>query len=340
MTRQFRTALIGFGRIGSTYSEDPKIKKFFKYATHVEALEEHPLFELGAVVDTDEQAIHLAGQRLKNAQISSDLKAIAADYDPEIVVIATPPNVRMGIVNCFRNLLGVVVEKPLGRNTKEVKTFLGECDRLGVLVQVNLWRRADTFYRKLSGGGLTELIGEPQAVFGTYGGGLLNNGLHLVDFMRMLLGDIECVQWMGSVESSRSKGHFCEDVDPAFTLITNSGLPMSVQPLNYEYYREISLEVWGQEGKLMFANEGLTNLFFPRRPNRGLSGAEEIALEEGRRICPTVSDSIYRMYDNLASAINGDSLLWSSGDSSLMNAKVIDTLKLSYCRDGVSVAVE
>ena len=119
MTRPFRTALIGFGRIGSTYSEDPKIKEYFKYATHVEVLEEHPLFELGAVVDTDEQAVNLARQRLKKAQISSDIKEIAANYDPEIVVIATPPNVRMGIVDCFRNLLGVVVEKPLGRNAKE-----------------------------------------------------------------------------------------------------------------------------------------------------------------------------------------------------------------------------
>mgnify|MGYP001412936739 CR=1 FL=1 len=55
-------------------------------------------------------------------------------------------------------------------------------------VLVNYWRRADRLFQALAAGGLTEHVGSPQAVFGLYGNGLVNNGGHLIDFLRMLLG--------------------------------------------------------------------------------------------------------------------------------------------------------
>ena len=60
-----------------------------------------------------------------------------------------------------------------------------------LLVQVNLLRRADECFRELAAGRMVELIGRLQAAQGLYGNGLINNGTHMVDLVRMLFGEVE-----------------------------------------------------------------------------------------------------------------------------------------------------
>ena len=122
------------------------------------------------------------------------------------------------------------------------------------LVQVNYWRRADenlsTFFRK----GLTHNIGDVQAGFALYGNGLHNNASHMIDLVQGVVGKIEWVMATGDATTAKPME---DDMNLPFTITLANGSTISFLPLNFEYYREVSLDLWGTTGRLAFFNETL-----------------------------------------------------------------------------------
>ena len=119
------------------------------------------------------------------------------------------------------------------------------------------------------------------------------------------------------------------DVDVACMLSFASGVFGVLQPLDFGRYREIELDVWGDNGRLEIANEGLSIRVSRRRPHRALSGADEIAVDAPEGLAPTVGDALLRVYDNLAAALRGEESLLSSGASAWQSALVIEAIRQS-----------
>lgn len=338
MTDRFRTILIGFGKIGARYAEDPVMARYFPYATHAQVLADHPAFEWEAVVDPSEEALERARTRWQVPYAVRSVEESPHHYQPEVAVIATPPQFRRGIIEQLPTLRAVLVEKPLGRTVAEGEAFIETCNRHELLVQVNLWRRADETFRALAEGQLTELVGRPQAVFGVYGNGLLNNGTHMVDLVRMLLGEIEMVQALGG-DMSYLAGPLPGDVDVPFSLRLDGGLVVAMQPIRFEHYRENSLDIWGTRARLAIMNEGLTLFVYRQCENRAVQGAQELRYEQPQMLESTVGRALYHVYDNLAAALRGEAPLWSPGESALRTERGIQTILDSAQRRGTPVEI-
>lgn len=337
MTRSaLRTVLVGLGRVGAGYADDPVMARWIPYATHAQVLSDHPAFDWGAVVDLSEEARARAAARWGVPRAAATVDRIAAEYGPEVAVLATPPGPRMAIVEGLPGLRAVVVEKPLGRNVAEAEEFLALCEERSILVQVNLWRRADQQFRGLAGGGLRAEIGEVQAAFALYGNGLMNNGTHLVDFVRMLVGEFEVVQALPGPARSLT-GVLEGDVDVPFSARLAGGIPASFLPLDFSSYREVGLDVWGKAGRLAVLQEGLSISSYPRVENRSAAGEFEIASDQPRRLDSTVGDAFYRLYTNLAEAIAEDRELWSPGPTALRSEQVIQAVLESVKAAGAPV---
>lgn len=326
MTRsRLRTVIVGFGKIGAGHAEDPIMARYYPYATHAQVLAVHPHFAWEAVVDPAATALEAARQHWRIPWAFSSIDELAGQYQPEIAVIATPPETRLAVVEKLPNLRGVLVEKPLGVTPAEGHAFCDYCAARGILVQVNLWRRADEQFRNLAAGGMTEAIGRPQAVFGVYGNGVLNNGVHLVDFVRMLLGEVAAIQVVpGGLSFKESP--IPEDVNLPFVLRLADGLTVMMQPVKFAHYRENSLDIWGEKGRLAIMQEGLGIFLYPRQANRAMQGEREIASDQAKPITSTVGMAFYHMYSNLADAVHRQSTLWSPGESALQTARVIEAL--------------
>jgi len=203
-------------------------------------------------------------------------------------------------------------------------------------VQVNLWRRGDETFRALAAGRLEEMIGRPQAVFGTYGNGLLNNGTHLIDFVRMLFGAIGSVRAAGPV-APWQEGPLAGDINVPFCLHLTSGLVVMMQPLRFAHYRENSLDIWGEHARLSIAQEGLVLLLHPRREHRAVQGEREVASDLMQSLPTTVGHAFYRLYSNLAAAVHGDAPLWSPGESALQTARAVEAVQASAGTNGATV---
>lgn len=325
---RIKTLLVGLGKMGQGYADDPEMAKYFKYATHAQVLSRHPAFDWQAMVDIDDGALAVANDSWKVAhkgRCIADLGSLAGDT--EMAVIATNPGLRLAMIDELPNLKAVLVEKPLGGTLAEAERFLEECERRNIMVQVNLWRRADQLYRSLAGGQLAELIGPVQAASCVYGNGVLNNGTHMIDFARMLFGEVEGVRMLGPA-AGFVEGPLPGDRNIAFQLEMHSGLSVQFIPLRFSDFRENGLSVWGATGRLEILNEGLVVNSYGREPNRAMQGEWEVPSDRPRPLEPTVGTALYDMFDNLALALAADdpAILVSPGRSAIVTSQLVDGL--------------
>jgi predicted dehydrogenase len=319
--KRFKSALVGFGRMAAGYADDPVNAKWFPYATHAQVLREHPAFDWCAVVDPSQQACDAAESRWGIAVTAAHVGALPNAAEIEVVVLATPPEARLGMLDRLPSLKAVVVEKPLGADLSAAEAFVRTCRQRGLVGVVNFPRRFDVELQKLRDGGLVDLLGVVQAVFGTYGNGLRNNGSHLIDLMQMLLGSPKTA---APVEGAKffTEGPIPGDGNFAFTLVWSNGLTAAVQPLAFSAYREVGLDLWGTKGRLQILNESLTFLKTPVGANRQLSGAQEVNPEASELSYGALGKALYALYDNLAAHLReGEPLLCSLQDG--LNAMTI-----------------
>ncbi len=318
-----RTIIIGFGQIANGLRHDSKMAEYFTYATHAQVLSDHPAFDWLGAVDPSEQAQQAAREDWNIAHVAGDLASVAREVEPEIAVIAAPPGERAEIVQQLPTLKGVLVEKPLGLGGEEGQSFVKFCREKNVHVQVNFWRRGDDLFRQLAEGGLSDRIGRPQAAFATYGNGLFNNGGHMVDFIRMLLGDVATVQALDQPRLAEGAPQ-AEDQSVSFALGMASGAMVTVQPLDFSHYREIGLDIWGEKGRLALFQESLSITRFPVSDNRGLENEKEIASDAPETLEPSVGTALYNLYDNLAQTLGGKGALFSPGEQALETENILD----------------
>ena len=327
-----RTVIVGFGKIADTMRRDRRMARYFPDASHAQILKRHPAFDWLAVVDPSAEA-------RARARTDWGIEICAADVadlpDPgqfTAAVIASPPGQRPHVLNGLPSLRAVLVEKPLGSSAAEAAAFVDACERRGIKVQVNYWRRGDDSLSALGSRTIPEHLGEIQAVFGLYGNGLRNNGSHLIDLVRMAAGEVIWVEALTGPQPGG--GPIPGDIHVPLALGLASGAVACLQPVAFSHYREVGLDVWGTKGRLQIVQEGLVTLLSPREANRGLEDAEEIASDAPCVLPCTVAGAFSRIYDNLARAVAGSEPLVSSGRSALVTERIVDAAIASALGDG------
>ena len=332
----FRTILVGLGRIGAAYIDDKTMAKTVPYATHAQVLADHPAFRWEAAVDISDAARELVLTRFGVEHVARTLEEIDCLGEIDVVVLATPPSFRLSVLGALPNLKAVLVEKPLGATLGESEAFLQECRRRGILTQVNLTRRADAAMQGLAGGGLKERIGSIQCGFGVYGNGIINYATHTVDLVRMLVGEVTAVQALKrSLEFQ--EGPLADDKNLSFTLFVEDGTPVTLHPVRFSRYREGSLDLWGEKGRLEILQEGLLMRQTPRADCRSLYGACELAASSSGLESTGYGRALYDLYGDLAHVLTGErNATCSPCDSALVTERVVHAV-LASANSGGSV---
>jgi len=324
MSRPLVTALFGCGQIGTGYAADPLMAQHYRYASHAQVLNDHVAFDWRVAVDPRRESAQACAAAYGVAA-ATDVSGIAARESIEVAVLATPPGTRLALLDALPGLKAVIVEKPLGADIGEAETFAAACKARGLVCQVNLPRRADASHRALAQGGLAERIGRVQGAFLVYGNGLINNGTHMIDLARMLLGEVKHAS-VPAGATSFVEGPISGDRNLPFTLTMCDGVTVMGQPLSFAAYRENGLDLWGEKGRLAIVQEGLRFCFFPRRANRSTTGARELANDAPKAETTTMGEALHAIYDDLADALAQGRTPVSPLDSALATARVVATL--------------
>ncbi|MGE4065081.1 MAG: Gfo/Idh/MocA family protein [Rhodospirillaceae bacterium] len=321
----YQTCIVGFGRISSGYADDPIMARHYRYTTHAQVLRVHPRFAWNAVVDPSPDA-QRAAKTSGIADVATSAAQLTGRAKIEVAVLATPPGPsRFDALEALPALRAVVVEKPLGRSLAEAQEFLKRCEDRKVTVQVNLWRRSDETLRRLAAGELEARIGRLQTGTAFYGNGARNNGVHLVDMVRMLCGEIANVAAFGPGDEGANLP-IPGDRQISGILTLASGARIMMSALDFRHYREVGLDLWGETGRLTILQEGLLISHYPREANRAMQNEREIASDQPRAIVSTVGEAFWHVYENLASALDGNSGVYSPAESALRSEGVIEAL--------------
>ena len=326
------TVLIGFGRIAASLGRDARMARWFPKATHLQCLADHPRLKLVGIADRSEEARAAARRLCPAVKVAADAAELA-DFAPTAAVLAIPPEGRVAVLTALPSLQAVFVEKPLGA-TAARSPLVALCRERGIAVQVNYWRRGDPALRSLAGG--MHGLGRPQAAFGLYGNGLRNNGSHMIDLIRMLLGECAAVRATSDFAPEASFP-LAGDGALSFVLQLAGGAQAAMQPVDFRHYRENALDIWGEQGRLAIQQEGLLIRRFPRRGHRGLEDAAEIACDAPEMLPIRADESMPALYGNLADALERGAPLLSPLESALETERVLDALLDSAAAGGALI---
>lgn len=297
MKPKLNAALIGFGEVANGYSSDSLLRSRYQFITHSQVLQFHNDIHWMAVVDisVDFSKYELPVGCTAYRRVD-EMGELSQEVD--LVVLATPPRYRLSQLLPFSNSRTILVEKPLGTNSTELFEFSVEVKKADVLCQVNAWRRSDSFFRSLCDEGLLfELLGEVYHANVIYGNGLMNNGFHMIDFARMLFGEVSKVRIFGRHADFQTV--LANDINLSFQLEMMVGMQVNFSAIDFAHYRENSFEIYGQKGLLRINNEGLNVEFIPVGASTSTSRENELCYQQHVEFPSTVGFALKNVYDNL-----------------------------------------
>jgi predicted dehydrogenase len=185
-------------------------------ATHARAAREIDGVRIAAVYGSNQEKSRLLGQQ-HGAEVYADFKAFLEHRPMDLVAIGSPSGLHaeQGIAAARRGL-HVLVEKPIDINLKSADALIAACETAGVKLGVFFQDRTAPDLGRLKelidAGRLGQLVLASAQVKwyrvpeyysdsrwrGTYaldgGGALINQGVHTVDLLVWLMGDVARVQ--------------------------------------------------------------------------------------------------------------------------------------------------
>jgi predicted dehydrogenase len=277
-------AIIGCGRIGFSLEEDPLRKK---PCTHFGGMT-HAGIRIRSACDIDRDRLMRFGKvsGLSDKSLFTDYHVLLKE-SPDVVVVATWTQTHspITIAAAEAGAKVIVCEKPVSGDIKEAKRMRDACAAHGTTLVINHERRYDGRYRKVKELIDKKVIGELRSIRGTLaarglsscsdpalgGGPLLHDGTHLVDMIAFLAGKIATID--GRVfRYGKDSGY--EDLAVA-QLMTNRGIPASIQVGGNTRYFGFGLEIFGSSGKIEIGN-GYQRLFISRK-SRLYRGFQDLA---------------------------------------------------------------
>jgi predicted dehydrogenase len=249
--RTLRAAVIGCGRIGSEFADDPRIGGVY---THAGAYASVPGVALVAVCDRDQGKARRCADRWGLPAAFSDVGIMLHDVRPDVVSVCTPDETHSAILEqviASTHVRAVLAEKPLALDVDEAQRLVESARRRNVTLAVNYSRRYAPGHlraKQLIDGGT---LGELQKVSGFYTKGVRHNGTHWFDLARWLVGEVASVQGFDASQDTDSSD---PTIDVRLTFA--SGTTAFVQGVVGDALSLFEMEIVGGAGRMRFRDSG------------------------------------------------------------------------------------
>jgi predicted dehydrogenase len=182
----FSVAVIGAGKIAAGFDSpgDPNV------LTHLHAIVADPRFDCRGLYDTDSATAEAQARRWSVPYAQTFESLFEAPLD--VAVIATPDKTHG---DCLQRVLAhrpriVLCEKPLTATVAEARAIGEAYRKAGVTLAVNFQRRYEETVVALKQALSSGQLGRPVTGAVWYSKGVLHNGSHAVDLLRLLFGEV------------------------------------------------------------------------------------------------------------------------------------------------------
>ncbi len=247
-----RAAVIGCGRIGSTFADDPLLCG--DIFTHAEAYTKSPRTQLVALCDTDRAKLEAAGKRWNVDALFADPREMMATAAPEIVSVCTPTashlDVARAILTSEKPPRAILCEKPLGKTVDEAEEIVSIATARHVTLSTIYMRRFAKNLIALKSIIDSGELGKIQAISGWYVGGTFHNGTHWFDMLRYFAGEAEIVSGLDILGETGD--------DPTFdvAIFMSSGILATLRAGNAKNYSLFEMDIVLEKGRAQITDSG------------------------------------------------------------------------------------
>jgi len=248
----YRAALIGCGRIGSQFADDPKMKG--DIFTHAEAYTRCPATELVALCDTDAERLAACGKRWNVQALYASVEEMLQAERVDVVSVCTPDATHYEVIRRLLNgnwgLKGVLCEKPFVLAVPQAQELIRFASENGVVLAVMYLRRHAQNMRALSSLLASGALGEIQGVSGWYTKGVLHNGSHWFDLLRYLVCNVEwVVAWNRLADDA---------TDPTLDVMLRleNGAFASLRACDSRQFSVFEMDLMGTQGRVQLTDSG------------------------------------------------------------------------------------
>src|SRR5687767_5900819 len=250
MTDVFSAAIVGGGRIAGL-ADTPG--QGVSVRTHAQAYTRHPRFRLDAVVDPDPQRRERFRSvwGVPNTYESLD-ELLAAGVPDAISICSVTSEHYPQLLRVIEHggVRAVLAEKPVCEQPQELQALLdAHATRPDVYVLVNHSRRFDPAHQRVSADIRAGRFGTLVSGRCDYYGGWLHNGTHLVDTLRMLVGELRVV--------ASKPGPQARPGDPCLDVRVLAGdAPIDLFGFDERHYQLFEIDLRFTGGRVLARNFG------------------------------------------------------------------------------------
>jgi predicted dehydrogenase len=248
----YRCGIIGVGKIGSTFDDVPLKPGVYTHASAYENVQET---QLVAGADSNPEALQAFGKRRKVRSLYTDYKVMLRKEQLDIVSICTPIESHYEIITevVEAGVKGIFCEKPMTDTLEKADEIVKLVQKSGVVFAVNHMRRWDSGIQKIKQYIDKGELGEIQKVVCYYTKGIFNNGSHVIDLLRFIVGEMDSVRAVNSLSDDNLN-------DPALDvyLTFEKGFTGSLIGLDAQYFSLFECFIVGTSGRIKIRNSGYT----------------------------------------------------------------------------------
>ena len=208
MTSRYRAAVIGLGRMGSTFDDeiDQGGSVFLPYC-HAPSYRAAPDVDLVAGADPHDEQRDIFGTRwgIEDDHLHADYRDLLEKEKPDLLSVCTTARIRSQIVAdaARAGVKAIWAEKPIALTLAEADAMVKVCADHGVALAINCARRWHPFFSQAKTMIEEGELGDIVQVTGYGQCGLSHNGSHLIDIVRYMAGGR--VEWVyGEMESDEA----------------------------------------------------------------------------------------------------------------------------------------
>jgi len=267
----YRAGIVGCGRIGCGFDDDPQRGYV---SSHAGAYVRTAGVELVALSDIDQMKLQHYGDKLGVAGRYEDYREMLANEHLDILSICTWSDTHRVIVDkaVDAGVKAIFCEKPIAESLTAADVMIRLCAEAGVILMVDHQRRFDRFHQQVAAYLHEGRLGRIQQVTCYYTAGVANTGSHLFDLLRFFFGEVKWVQGIYSCSPS-SNAH---DPNVDGWLQFESGLLATIQACDVHNYTVFEINVLGTLGRLRLMSHGFDVQFEEARESKRFSGYREL----------------------------------------------------------------
>jgi predicted dehydrogenase len=267
----FRAGIVGCGRVGSEFDDDPKRIMISTHAGAYTAVDE---VELVALSDLDENKLERCRKRWGVTSLYQDCKEMLSRENLDILSICTWNSTHLDIVKEAVNndIKAIFCEKPIADSLKNADEIIRICDEKGIILQIDHQRRFDSFHQEVKDFIQKGNLGRIQQVTFYYTAGIANTGSHMFDLLRYFFGD---VNWARAIYS-QNKSPNPDDPNIDGIVRFKNGTFCAIQACDVQEFLIFEMDCIGTKGRLNITQSGFDLEFYRVGESKLFSGYKEI----------------------------------------------------------------